>query len=76
MYRLLRRLAHEDGMAIWFISSELDEVLQLADRIVVIREGRVADNLPRGPQAAHLVASALGESIKDAAATHLLSGLS
>jgi ABC-type sugar transport system ATPase subunit len=76
MYRLLRRLAHEDGMAIWFISSELDEVLQLADRIVVIREGRVADNLPRGPQAARVVASALGESIKDAAATHLVSGLS
>jgi ABC-type sugar transport system ATPase subunit len=76
MYRLLRRLAHENGLAVWFISSELDEVLQLADRIIVIREGRVADNLPRGPQAARVVASTLGESLKDAAATHLVSGLS
>jgi len=75
MYQLLRRLAHEEGLAIWFISSELDEVLQLADRIVVVRAGRVVDNLPRGPQAARVVAAALGESVKDAAVTQLASTL-
>jgi ABC-type sugar transport system ATPase subunit len=48
-------------------------VLQLADRIVVIREGRVADDLERGPQAARVVASALGESVENAAATALVS---
>jgi ABC-type sugar transport system ATPase subunit len=74
IYRLLRRLAHEDGLAVWFISSELDEVLQLADRIVVIREGRLVDDLPRGPQAARVVASALGERLADAATTQLVSG--
>jgi ABC-type sugar transport system ATPase subunit len=73
IYRTLRRLAHEQGLAVWFISSELDEVLQLADRIVVIREGRLVDDLPRGPQAARVVASALGESVENAAATALVS---
>jgi ABC-type sugar transport system ATPase subunit len=73
IYRLLRKLAHEQGLAVWFISSELDEVLQLADRIVVIREGRVADDLQRGPEAARVVASALGESVENAAATALVS---
>lgn len=73
IYRTLRRLAHEQGLAVWFISSELDEVLQLADRIVVIREGRLVDDLERGPQAARVVASALGEAVENAAATTLVS---
>jgi len=73
MYRLIRDLAHVQGLAVWFVSSELDEILQLADRIVVVREGRIADNLPRGPQAANVVASALGEKIEDAGATVLAS---
>ncbi len=75
MYRLIRDLAHVQGLAVWFVSSEMDEVLQLADRILVVRNGRIADNLPRGPQAARVVASALGEKIEDAAATVLASDL-
>jgi len=76
IYRLIRNLAHVQGLAVWFVSSELDEILQLADRIVVVRQGRIADNLTRGPQASRVVASALGESIEDAAVTSLVSGLS
>ena len=38
MYELLRRLA-ADGMAILFASSELGEVLGLADRVLVMSEG-------------------------------------
>ncbi|MCX5569910.1 sugar ABC transporter ATP-binding protein [Kaistia nematophila] len=75
MYRLIRTLAHERGLAVWFVSSELDEVLQLADRIVVVRGGQIADSLARGPEAARVVASALGEKIEDAATTALASDM-
>jgi ribose transport system ATP-binding protein len=39
IYRLLRELA-EAGVAIMMISSELQEILGMSDRIVVIRQGR------------------------------------
>ena len=65
MYALIRKLAYVDGLAVWFVSSEMDEVLHLADRIVVVREGRIVDNIAKGPQAAQVVASALGEKVED-----------
>jgi len=40
IYALLRRLA-DDGAAVLFASSELPEVLGLADRILVMHEGRL-----------------------------------
>ncbi len=45
LHHLIRRLA-DAGKAILVISSELPEILALADRIVVMREGRVAGELP------------------------------
>jgi ABC-type sugar transport system ATPase subunit len=44
LHRLIRALADE-GRAILLISSELPEVLALADRVVVMREGRVTGTL-------------------------------
>ena len=46
IYALVRALARE-GMAILLISSELPEVLDLSDRIVVMRAGRVSATLDR-----------------------------
>ncbi|HEY0778835.1 MAG TPA: sugar ABC transporter ATP-binding protein, partial [Gemmatirosa sp.] len=46
IYELVRALAR-DGLAILLISSELPEVLDLSDRIVVMRGGRVAATLDR-----------------------------
>jgi simple sugar transport system ATP-binding protein len=40
-----------DGVAVLFISSELDEVAQISDRIVVMRERRKAGELPGGSDA-------------------------
>ncbi|MFI9028289.1 sugar ABC transporter ATP-binding protein [Streptomyces sp. NPDC053560] len=40
LYALIRRLADE-GMAVLLVSSEVPEVLGLADRVLVLREGRV-----------------------------------
>ncbi len=45
IYRILRGLAAE-GMALLVISSDLPEVLALADRIVVMAEGRTVGELP------------------------------
>ena len=64
--RTYPRPGSRQGLAVWFISSELDEILRLADRIVVVRQGRIVDNIAKGLQAAHVVASALGEKVEDA----------
>jgi rhamnose transport system ATP-binding protein len=47
IYRLIDDLAKE-GKAILLISSELEEVLSMSDRIVVMREGRVTGEFRRG----------------------------
>jgi rhamnose transport system ATP-binding protein len=47
IYRLLRRLAQE-GLALMVISSELIEILGLADRILVLADGRVRGELQGG----------------------------
>ncbi len=46
IYRLIDTLAKE-GKAILLISSELEEVLSMSDRIVVMREGRITGEFER-----------------------------
>jgi ribose transport system ATP-binding protein len=46
IYELLHELAGR-GLAILFVSSELEEVLGLADRVLVMHEGRFAGELAR-----------------------------
>jgi ribose transport system ATP-binding protein len=46
IYRLIDQLARQ-GVAILFASSEMDEVLGLADRALVMHEGRLAGELSR-----------------------------
>jgi ABC-type sugar transport system ATPase subunit len=46
IYALIERLVGE-GMAVMLISSDMEEILRLSDRIVVLRRGRVAAALPR-----------------------------
>jgi ribose transport system ATP-binding protein len=45
IYDLIRRLA-ESGVAILLVSSELEEILHLADRILVMHRGRISGELP------------------------------
>jgi ribose transport system ATP-binding protein len=47
LYRVIRRMA-ENGMGVLMVSSEVPEVLGLADRVVVMREGRVVREAPAG----------------------------
>lgn len=46
VYHLIGRMAQQ-GLAVMFSSSELDEVMALADRILVMADGRITADLPR-----------------------------
>ena len=48
IYELMRSLAAE-GVAVLMVSSELPEVIGMSDRILVMRDGRLAGELPAGP---------------------------
>ena len=47
IYALMDQRAHE-GVAVLMISSDLEEVLGMSDRVLVLHEGRLAGELPRG----------------------------
>jgi ribose transport system ATP-binding protein len=66
IYTLIRQLA-ADGAAVMLISSELPEILHLADRIVVMSKGRIVGDLENAVRAEadvaeeeRLIRSALG----------------
>jgi ABC-type uncharacterized transport system ATPase subunit len=46
LFEILRTLTRE-GMSIVFISHKLNEVLALADRVTVLRRGKIVDTVPR-----------------------------
>ncbi|HLF93914.1 MAG TPA: ATP-binding cassette domain-containing protein, partial [Planctomycetota bacterium] len=46
IYRLMDELATR-GVAILFVSSELEEILGMSDRAIVMHQGRIAGELPR-----------------------------
>ena len=46
IYALIDQLARE-GVAIWMISSDLEEVLGMSDRVLVLHEGRLSGELSR-----------------------------
>jgi ribose transport system ATP-binding protein len=47
IYRIIDELA-KAGTAILMISSEIEELIALADRILVLRRGAIVDEMPRG----------------------------
>jgi rhamnose transport system ATP-binding protein len=62
VHRLISSLAGE-GVAVLVISSELPEVLTLADRVLVMREGRLTATLARAEATEErIVAAATGQS--------------
>ncbi|PSL37445.1 monosaccharide ABC transporter ATP-binding protein (CUT2 family) [Labedella gwakjiensis] len=66
VHRLLSRLAGE-GMGILMISSELPEVLGMADRVLVMREGRITAELDRADATSEAVMFAATQSSEHAA---------
>ena len=61
LYEVIRGLAAE-GLAVLLIASELIEVIGLADRIVVLHDGRIAGELPAGATEQQVMAYATGRS--------------
>jgi ribose transport system ATP-binding protein len=59
IHDLVRRLAR-DGAAVLMISSELPELLGMSDRIIVMRDGRIAGELPAGATEEDVLALAVG----------------
>ncbi len=57
IYRTMRQLAAE-GIAILFVTSDLEEVLGLSDRIIVMADGRVTGEFPAGADASDVISSA------------------
>jgi ABC-type uncharacterized transport system ATPase subunit len=63
LFDLVRRI-REDGTAILFISHKIGEVMALADRVTVIRQGKIA------------FAAAVAETSGDEIASHIVDGAS
>ncbi|GLH99629.1 sugar ABC transporter ATP-binding protein [Phytohabitans aurantiacus] len=59
IHDLVRQLAR-DGAAVLMVSSELPELLGMSDRIIVMRDGRIAGELPAGAGEEDVVALAVG----------------
>jgi len=59
VYELIRQLA-ADGVAVLMVSSELPEVIGMSDRILVMRDGRTAGELPAGSSEEQVLALATG----------------
>ncbi|MDG4798266.1 sugar ABC transporter ATP-binding protein [Micromonospora sp. WMMD1082] len=69
VHRLLSQLASE-GVAVLMISSELPEVLGMADRVLVMHEGRLVAELPRDrADEESVMFAATGQAVTGQAAT-------
>ncbi len=57
IYRIISELA-DDGVAILMISSELPEILNMSDRVLVMRKGEITAELPGNPTQEEVMANA------------------
>ena len=70
LFAALRRVA-ATGVAILFVTHHLDEVIDVADRVTVLRDGRhIITTETRGLTSADLVTHMLGRQLVEAAAAH------
>jgi erythritol transport system ATP-binding protein len=67
IYRTMRELAAQ-VIAILFVTSDLEEVLALSDRILVMADGRVTGEFANGTPAAEVIAAATPSKIKEPSA--------
>ena len=59
VFKVIQRLAAE-GKSVIFVSSELDEVIRLSDRVLVLHDKRIVKELPRGSDISVLLQHAMG----------------
>jgi ribose transport system ATP-binding protein len=65
IHDLVRQLAR-DGAAVLMVTSELPELLGMSDRIIVMRDGQIAGDLPAGATEEDVLGLALG-TVREAA---------
>ncbi len=68
IYQVIQRLANE-GLGVLLISSELEEIMGLADRILVMHRGQLAMELPGDAAEDHILSAAFGRHLISAAAS-------
>lgn len=56
IYRLMRALS-DHGVGVLMISSDMEEVIGVSDRVLVMHEGRIAGSLPRDQLSEHAILS-------------------
>ncbi|MEQ8699818.1 MAG: sugar ABC transporter ATP-binding protein [Bauldia litoralis] len=61
LYRILRELA-ESGRGVLMISSDLEEIVEESDRILVMYKGRITGEFPAGATRHQLMAAATGDA--------------
>jgi ribose transport system ATP-binding protein len=66
VYELMRELTRQ-GVAVLMVSSELPEVIGMSDRILVMRDGTLAGELPAGASEEAVLAMATGAASEEAA---------
>ena len=65
VHRLIHKFAHETGGAVLLITSELPELLNLCDRVLVVRKGRVeAELIARETNQELVMSHALGTNVR------------
>jgi ribose transport system ATP-binding protein len=70
IYAIMRTLA-DAGVAILMISSDMEEIIGVSDRIAVMHEGRISGFLDRGEFSEHNVLTlAVGQTIDEDAVAH------
>jgi ABC-type sugar transport system ATPase subunit len=62
IYQTIQQLA-EKGLAVLLISSELEEVMGLADRILVMHRGKLVAELPGDAEEDHILSAAFGSHV-------------
>jgi ribose transport system ATP-binding protein len=74
IYSIIDQLA-ADGVAVWMISSDLEEILGMSDRVLVLHEGALAGELSRTDLSEEAVMRlATGTERAEAAPTHTVDG--
>jgi len=66
---LIRELA-DGGLAVLMISSEIEEIVEGCDRVVVLRDGRTVAELPRAALSEDAVMAAMAHGSGEAAQHH------
>jgi ribose transport system ATP-binding protein len=65
IYRLMKKIAEEDGVGIILISSEMNEIVKCSNRIIAMYKGRIVNEHKKGAGGKEILHSILGLNKED-----------